>query len=155
MATRTGYVGTQSAGDVLTSANFSKLPGGWVAEVVQSADHTGITTTSDITGASVTVTLVSGRKYRISYCGSIVATASGGSVGLDLYDSTTKLQISRVTTTGNVETAAAYHTMDGDGASHTLKLKLDVISAGTYTVYSTAASGYTTRILVEDIGPTS
>lgn len=50
MATRTPYVATELAGDVLTAANFNRLPGGLIGHCEQTATQTGITTAVDLVG---------------------------------------------------------------------------------------------------------
>ena len=66
MATRTGYWGTQSTGDVLTSTNLTKTPNGLVAYVTSTSTTSSIgTTITDITGLSLTFTFASSRMYEL------------------------------------------------------------------------------------------
>lgn len=44
MASRTGYVGLQEDGAVVTEANFDRLPGGWIGYATVTADQGSITT---------------------------------------------------------------------------------------------------------------
>ncbi len=67
MATRTGYPGTEVAGDILTASNFNKLPGGLIGYAVITSSVTGITTATDITGLSVTLTPGGNRMIRVQW----------------------------------------------------------------------------------------
>lgn len=119
-----------------------------------SSSHTGITADADITGLTVTLTLVLGRKYRVTLTAHVQATAGGGNFGVDIMDGANRVQISRATTTStNVISKTVMCLLTGDGSSHTIKGAFDVISAGTYSVLTNTATN-PTLLLVEDVGPT-
>lgn len=74
MAVRTAYAGTAAEGDVYTAANHARMPGGWIgyaqvtaAQALQDADSGGLET--DLTGLSVTVTVGTNRRIRITGSG--------------------------------------------------------------------------------------
>ena len=58
MAVRTAYAPVAST--VLTAANLAKLPGGWIGDAQVTANQTGITTATDLTGLTVAVTAGTG-----------------------------------------------------------------------------------------------
>lgn len=78
MPVRTGYAGTALAGDVYTAANHARMPGGWLgyAQVVAVQAIAGPETA--LTGLSVTVTVGTSRRIRVTGSGTVSqATAAG------------------------------------------------------------------------------
>ena len=66
MATKTAFPGTTSSGDVLHSADITKLPGGWIGYVEKTTNQTGISSITAISGLSVTVTVGTSRTILIT-----------------------------------------------------------------------------------------
>jgi len=74
MATNTTF----TSGAILTAAQMNALPFGLVAAPVNiTSNQTGISTITDVTGATVTFTAISGRYYRATFKCSAVGTGSG------------------------------------------------------------------------------
>lgn len=155
MATRTAYAGTAAANDTLTAANFNKLPGGWVGYVTATANQGSITSEVDVTGLTVTLTLVSGRRYRAWARARFDNDSAGNGVLLRIYNDATQIASDVVEkgTANDDDMAAPWAILDGDGSSHTIKVTAEQRSAGTVTLQ--ASSTNPMILLVEDIGPDS
>jgi hypothetical protein len=159
MAVRTAYPGSQSVGDVLTSANFTKLPGGWIGYAEVTANQTGITTDTALTGLTVTVTVGTSRKIRITGVGVIERTVGDGQGIGYIKEGATKLgrwaQANQVTVaqgSGSVVSNPGSTFTTPSAGSHTYFLTLER-TTGTGTIQLDAAAGTPAYILVEDIGP--
>jgi hypothetical protein len=70
---------TFTAGNVLTAAQMNRLPWGIMGQASATANQTGITTATDVTGLSVTFTANSTRYYRttVYVYSSVQNTAAG------------------------------------------------------------------------------
>lgn len=156
MPTRDSYAQDPSAGDVLTAANFRKLPGGWVGYAEGTSSQTGITTATDVTGCTVTLTPDSSRRLKIT--GQILAQASGAAaraILLILQDGTqvgpAGQQRMETTASAGQCTVRTSAIITPTNASHTYKLQAQ---AGTGTI-NVPSDTQTAWILVEDVGPAS
>lgn len=154
MPVRTAYVGTQVPGDVLTAANFTKVPGGWLGYAEVTADQTAITTIVDLTGLSVAVTAGADRRLKIT--GSCHAASPTAADEVDLYirEGSTTLQ-QRVLTVGTAGRIYALHAIaivTPTAGAHTYKLSM-ARTAGAGSAFMGAGALYPAFILVEDIGP--
>lgn len=153
MPVRTSYVGTQIAGDVLTAANFSKLPGGWIGYAEVTANQTGITTVTDLTGLTVTVTAGTARRLKIT--GRCLADSSviTDRIILSIKESATTFGqgYGHPPAANEQETITAEATVTPSAGTHTYKLTLE--RNGTGTVRMIAAATVPAFIVVEDIGP--
>lgn len=156
MAVRTGYVGTQVAGDVLTAANFSKLPGGWLGYVEVTADQTGITTEVDLTSLTLAVTVGTSRRIKIT--GSVMAqsTIAGDAVVLQIKEGGTYLQAVQNNTpvAGQPMVFERSVVLTPTAGAHTYKLAL-ARASGTGTISMRASATFPAWIDVVDIGPAS
>lgn len=152
MATRTAYPGTEIVGDVLTKANFDKLPGGLIGRVTNSSDQNTITTEVDVTGLSVAPTVGTSRKIRLqarlhvsySTAGFGIFTLKEGSTALRTF-------VTLVASGGGIghEFTA---TLDAPSAGvHTYKLTASV-SAGNINIEGTDTDKRA-ELEVEDLGP--
>ena len=154
MPVRTAYVGTEAVGDVLTKANFDKLPGGWIGYAEVTANQGSITTEVDLTGLTVTVTVASTRRLRI--VGEVMlanATADAISV-LRLHADGVQIQ-SRTAAKAGAGTDQGVHigaVVTPSAGAHTYKLRGWAVS-GTVTLSASATSP--AFIYVEDVGPAS
>lgn len=153
MAVRTAYPGTQNVGDILTSANFTKLPGGWIGYAEVTANQTGITTITDLTSLSVAVTVGSSRRIKISAASRLTRTVADGYTTLYIREGSTKLSYGLILSTLDFSMAASVILTPTSG-SHTYKLSLER-TTGTGTTGIDAGTDHPTYILVEDIGPAS
>lgn len=154
MPTRTAYPGTISAGNTITAANNNRIPGGWIGYAEGTTSQTGITTATDVTGCSVTLTPNSSRRLKIT--GQILAQASGSAaraILLILQDGTqvgpAGQQRMETTASAGQCTVRTSAIITPTNASHTYKLQAQ---AGTGTI-NVASDTQTAWILVEDIGP--
>jgi hypothetical protein len=142
------------AGSILTAAQMSNLPFGVAGYVsLTSLSQTGITTATDITGATITFTAVANRPYAIFYHGYHNTTANNVTVGVLLLEGATTLDQAYGSATnatlGTTVTGFAIRTFT-DG-SHTVKLQC-VLAAGTGTITAEATATLTYDFVVIDLG---
>jgi hypothetical protein len=157
MPVRTAYVGLQAAQDILTAANFSRLPGGWIGWEEVYADQTGITTDTALTGLSVTVTVNTNRRLKVSAQMIVEATVAtdriagyikqDGVVIANFIDDGDALATGGMMYSGWTVTAPA-------AGSHTFALSI-ARTTGTGTIGMLATLTNPASLLVEDIGPAS
>lgn len=152
MASRTAYVGTQSVGDVLTSANFSKLPGGWIGDTqITSSSQTGITAEVDVTGLSVTVTVNTNRRIKIWAYVPVNPSTSTTRGSIRIKESTT--QLTRADFHANAAATmalAAMVTLTPTAGSHTYKV---AVAAPSGTIDVSPSTTAPAIIYVSDEGP--
>jgi len=154
VTTRTGFPGTTSSGDVLHSADITKLPGGWIGYVEKTTSQTGISTITDITSLSVTVTVGTNRSILITgHFGTITTTATADVKGFIREGSTTlgTFVDDTITSTGRAGGEGSVF-LQPTGGSHTYKLSMSV-SAGTGDLAANATDPGPAWILVQDLGP--
>jgi hypothetical protein len=142
------------AGSILTAAQMSNLPFGVAGYVsLTSLSQTGITTATDITGATITFTAVANRPYAIFYHGYHNTTANNVTVGVLLLEGATTLDQAYGSATnaalGTTVTGFAIRTF-ADG-SHTVKLQC-LLAAGTGTITAEANATLTYDFVVIDLG---
>lgn len=152
MASRTGYVATESALDVLTTTNFNKMPNGLIGYATTTSTQTGISSVTDLTSLSVTVTANTSRLFKITAYVVVFQQTSTGTVTLSIKESATTLgagQKAVVASNAAIMHVTTLVTAPSAG-SHTYKLTL-ATSAGTVDTSSSAAQP--AWIMVEDVGP--
>ena len=149
MPVRTAYAGAAVSGEVLTAANVNKLPGGWIGYAEVTANQTGITAVTDLTGLSVAVTVGTSRRLRVT--GFIhIGNVAGSSISFAIKEGATTLQDAVANSVaGAVWTMAVHTVLTPTAGAHTYKLTL----AGSSATDMLAATTYPAFILVEDIGP--
>lgn len=156
MPVRTAYVGTEAVGDVLTKANFDKLPGGWIGYAEVTANQTTITTETSLTGLTVTVTVNTSRRIRIGARANILSTVADDRFSLRIKESATVLN----TGEGVLRLASVDQTFYTEwigtpsAGVHTYNLTLQRLN-GTGSGSLIAGATFPAHILVEDIGPAS
>jgi len=144
------------SGAILTAAQQNAFGFSTVAMTkTTTMSQTGITTATDLTGATVTWTAIANRNYKITW--QTYATTSidntGGTVTLN--EGATILQYA----TTNLISSGAGATINGlyigtfSAGSHTLKLVGSRAAGGANTVFFQSVATLPTFILVEDIGP--
>lgn len=153
MATRTGYVGTQVAGDVLTAANFTKLPNGWIGYVEATANQNGISAETDLTSLTVSPTVGTSRRLRISGRVYVQVSSAGATAILRLkQDGVTIGQgAAQPNDTVDFVSIEVWSVETPSSGSHTYKLTLQA-EAGTVDAENATSKG---MVLVEDVGPAS
>jgi len=155
MAVRTAYVGTQSAGDTLSSANFTKLPGGWIGYAEVTADQTGISTgPTDLTSLTVTVTAGSSRRIRVTGYGRVIQQTSASAPQILIRDGSNNILQAAILNLASGSTAILCPSvvLTPSSGSNTYKLSGSV-AAGTMDLE--ASSIQPAWILVEDLGPSA
>lgn len=153
MASRTAYPATESAGDILTTTNFDKLPGGLIGYATATSNQTGITTITDLTSLSVTVTVNTSRLIKVVGSTVLQQATGAGTGSFFIRESSTTLQtrtyylaVNAATTHGHAEVLIAAPS----SGSHTYKLSLSVDAN---TIGSLASSTQPAFIAVYDLGP--
>lgn len=144
-----------TTGSVLTATEYNYLPRGYVIHATATTNQTTISAEVDLTSLSVSIPMVSGRRYLITAHVDMQGTADGSTVLVKLTDaSNTQLTRGQMTTsaanTGDtvsityIETAASTATV-------TRKLRA-VLAAGSGTFSVQASSTSPALLLVQDIG---
>ena len=154
MPVRTAYPSTAVAGDVLTAANVGKIPGGWIGYEQVVANQGTITTAVDLTGLTVTVTVGTTRRVRISAEGSFGSTVAADYAALFIFEGATQLGGRSVPMPNTAATTGAFSSvvLTPTAGSHTYKLRAALASgAGVVTLNASATAP--AFILVEDLGP--
>lgn len=152
MPVRTAYAGAAVSGEVLTAANVNKIPGGWIGYATNTAAQTGVgTTATDLTNLTVTVTVDTSRRIRITGYVPIQQRTSAALSEVDIHEGATRLARHFASVAADqFDTMTPSVILTPTAGSHTYNLKM-VTSAGTVdTVYGTDTIAF---ILVEDLGP--
>ena len=153
MAVRTGYPATEIAGDVLTTTNFNKLPGGLLGYATVTANQGSITTIADLTGLSVAVPVNTSRIVVIVAQIMLFSSVAGDVASLYIREGSTKLATGQdvmwIVSTGYTITARCV--LSPSTATHTYKLSAE-LSSGTGVVTMSAASTNPASIMVFDGG---
>jgi len=161
MPSRTAYAGTAVAGDVYTAANHAKMPGGWIGYVETTTAQSGISTETDLTGLSVTVTVGTNRRIRVSCHVNLQYTTGGAAdtiIFLHVKEGATYLggqrwQFKSDTTLNQQQLFNPAVVLTPTAGSHTYKLST-VRNTGTLgTISTNANANFPAFILVEDLGP--
>lgn len=157
MPVRTAYVATEAVGDVLTKANFDKLPGGWIGYAEITSPQASITTVVDVTGLTVTVTANATRRLRVTAEIRIFSSVANDVCGVLITDASNVIQGEGHLVTVTNAVASVIHAsvvLTPAAGSYTFKVRAQRSSGtGTVTVYGSATNK--SYILVEDLGPAS
>jgi len=148
---------TFTSGQILTAAQQNALPFGAVSTGVNitSLSQTGITTVVDITGASITFTAVSGRRYKASFTISASADVASTGCNISITDATPTIQqqfVYNLNVLGEQQALIGvfYFTAASSG-SLTRKLRVQrQYGGGNITL--TATSTLALQFQIEDIG---
>lgn len=159
MASRPAFPGTATNTTHLASEDNS-LPGGWIGYVENTALNQGSigSTITDVTSLSVTVTVNTSRKIKISGHVVMANDTAATQAWLSIREATTVLNQFRGPTP--TATRAESFTVEwiGNPSSGSHTYKLSVQTAGTGTITAVGDVGPPARIayiLVEDVGPSS
>lgn len=159
MAVRTAYVGTEAIGDVLTKANFDKMPGGLVGYASTTSNGTAsatVKTYTDGTALSPTITAGTSRTYKITIMCSSVVQVGTGSSQIQIWDLTgsTALTTAVLSVAGSAAgnypgaTLVGYH----QPAAGSQQYAFRYLSTAT-SVAPQAGATSPAQIFVEDVGP--
>ncbi len=156
MAVRTSYPATESVGDVLRAADVNKLPGGWIGYAEITANQTGITTETNVTSLSVTVTVNTSRRIQISCKAEMSSDTLGDTMQIAIKESATMLNraIAQCFGSGLALTLNTRAVVTPSAGSHTYNITAARASGSGNTLVA-ASSTSPAWILVEDIGPSS
>lgn len=151
---------TFTAGQTLTAASMNAISGnlgalarGYVTHATYTTNQGSITGVTDLTGLSLSVNQLAGRRYRITAQIDFFATASSDACELRLHDGTSQLKRAAGLSSVHAQTLTLmYYEAAASTATVTRKLQFGRTSGvATYTVQSAATTP--SFILVEDIGP--
>lgn len=152
MTVRTAYAGTPVALAVLTAANFNKLPGGWIGHTDVTATQTGITSTVALTGLTVTVTVGTSRRIKVSGSFYMLSNVANDVFSGIINEGATVLQQGPVQVDANPRTVTPWCVLTPSAGTHTYFLSMGrAVGTGSGTLAASAASPCS--ILVEDMGP--
>lgn len=157
MTTRTAYPGTESVGDVLTKANFDKVPGGWIGVVQVTSNQGSITTLTDLTSLTLTVTYQTGRTYLWLAQVGWASTVASDYSQIQLTDGTgTQLQqtlFAAHPSAGNTtQIQLVFYEVAGSSGSVTRKLRGGRAGAATGTDTMEASSTAPAQLICFDLG---
>lgn len=157
MAVRTAWPGTANTGDVVTEALIDELPGGWIGYSIITTGQSSITSITDLTNLSVTVTVGANRLIRVTGVGSMVrSVADGITLGYIREGSTTLGRwgvFDATSANTNSPTQSGSVLLTPSQGSHTYKLSLEQLT-GTGSSGIQAGATFPAYILVEDLGDT-
>lgn len=145
---------TFTAGQILTATQMNNLPFGIVGYVsLTSLSQAGITTTTDITGASITFTAVANRRYGMWTNGYHNCTAANATIAQLIREGSTTLQQTLSSaTTANIGTfLSQFYISTFSAGSHTIKLSF-ALTAGTGTVSAEGAATFPYQFAIVDLG---
>lgn len=159
MVTRVAFPGAVAVGSTHDAADDNKMPGGWIGYNEVSANQSSITSEVDLTGLSVTVTVNTSRRIKITgFLPAVLSDVVANRVRLRIKESTTTLQTAEIVTQTFVATSAgsleAVVVLTPSAGSHTYKLSLQR-DQGSGNVTMVASSTQLASILVEDVGPSA
>jgi len=125
-------------------------PSGGYAQV--TANQTTITALVDLSGLTVTVTVGSGRRIRITGYVLLSTTVSGDTFSVAIREGSTTLQVAQLTTTSTAQAQTLHPAvvLTPSAGPHTYKLSASRVGTGTVT--SNAGATFPAFILAEDIG---
>lgn len=142
-------VGNDLTAAMLTLAfPLGSLPGGYAQTTTQ---QTLITTATDVTSCSITVTILAGRRYRLSAICGLISTVSNDTAGLTIMEGATQLRSGQVVCLGTFITTSPSVILTPSAGSHTYKLQVLRVT-GTGTISTDASGTNPVYILCEDIG---
>ncbi len=151
MAVRTAYVATESAGDVLTAANFNKMPGGCIGYANVTANQTGISALADLTGLTVTVTVNTSRLIMVQGLGVFLQQTGVGTASMAINEGATQLVNAGASLViSGFGTFTPFVILSPSSGAHTYKLRATT-SSNTVDLQASATAPAT--IAVYDMGP--
>ena len=155
MATRTALPGTSTNGTVWSEADINSLPGGWIGYLEVTATQSGISSITDLSGLSITVTVNSNRYIRVTGHITVLQNTGGAAAKARIREGSTTLQMfmDDSLATGERRTKEGSVILTPTAGSHTYKLSLET-GANTIDMVAASADPGPAFILVEDIGST-
>jgi hypothetical protein len=143
-----------TSGTVYTADQANRYPRGIMGYYISTANSAISTTTTDVSGTSITFTAEANRLYKASFICDYSQTNSNAITGFYLADSANTL-IQAIANTISVNSGFAQvslvYLFTASAGSVTRKMRCDT-SAGSGTIRGTSGAVYT--FMIEDIGPT-
>ena len=137
-------------GDFAYASDLTARPQGVLGYAQVTANQGGITTAVDLTGLTVTVTVGSGRRIKVTGDVYYSTTVAGGAAGVYVNEGASQLaQRTRVTAGTLADASRVEVVLTPSAGAHTYKLR-GSMGSGTGTLE--AAATYPAYILVEDLG---
>jgi hypothetical protein len=130
-------------------------PWGYIGRTELSANTTGITTGTDLTGGTLTFTAVANRLYRVESWVYLVASGGTNSALLSVLEGATNIILAGGPTNGTGIGAHIYgvRTTTFTAGDHTLKLRAAVLAGAGSVGTSLAVADRPDFIMVTDTGP--
>jgi hypothetical protein len=154
MPTRVAFVPV--AGTPIVAANHVKFPGGWIGYVEVTSTQGSITTGTDITSLTLTVTVGTSRRLKLT--GEVGFSSSVGTDYAQLQITTganTLVQARNVATPTTPSVGVhAEAVLTPSSGSNTWKLRA-ARASGSGNISTDCGSGVPGFILIEDIGPSA
>jgi hypothetical protein len=151
MSTRTAQAFTD--GVIVTGAMLMNVAGGWIGYVEKTSSTTGIGGTEVPDILTVTVTVGTSRRLKISCFFPSVSASSNGQVDIRIKESSTQLTFVRSDAATTADAGAyAQVVITPSSGSHTYSVAA-IQAAGAGTTTLGGASTSPAHLLVEDIGP--
>lgn len=145
---------TFTAGQILTATQMNNLPFGIVGYVsLTSLSQTGITTITDITGATLTFTAVANRRYLVWAHGYHNTTNANTTVNQVLREGSTTLQQSTAASVAATVGcfAQTIYISTFSAGSHTLKLSC-ALQSGSGTISAEGGATFPYQFAIIDLG---
>jgi hypothetical protein len=152
MSTRTAK--EFAALEVMTAANLNKAAGGWIGYAANSSDQSGITTTTDVSNATVTVTCGTARLLLIIATATVTVSGTVNDwLGTILQDGNIIGRWARVTgmSNGNVEQCTGFAIATPSAGTHIYKMQAGVTNGGG-SIEVSGTSPAQAKLLVIDLG---
>jgi hypothetical protein len=144
---------SQTFAGPLTSAEMNSLPQGTLGYAPVTANQGTFTAATDLTGLTVTVTLVAGRRIRISAHAGFQSSVAADTVEFNIQEGATILQYGLIgmTIANRIFTSDPSVVLTPTVGAHTYKLNAQRVD-GTGNITLVAGATQPAFILVEDIG---
>lgn len=154
MAVRTAYDAV--LGTALTAANLDRYPGGWIGYAESNAVQSLISSVQDLTSLSVTVTVGTARRIRVTAEVGFNCSNAGAVAGLQIVNGAGTICQQRNVhipyTTSPAVCTALYVVSSPPSGANTWKLRAG-LALGSGTIATDGSSTSPAMIVVEDIGP--
>ncbi len=155
-STRIGYAGTIAASDPITAANNNLLPNGVIGYDLLTSNQGSITTSTTLSGLTVSPTIGSNRFISVTVAGAMQANAANGTFQVVILEDTVAVQLRRfVTSDANTSfdyEVVWYHNNPSAGAhAYAVSVGPSASDANTWTHAAGAAAP--AWIVVRDEGP--
>ena len=141
-----------TTGAVYTASQANRFPRGVMGYYVSTANSAITTTTTDVTGASITFTAEANRLYRALFCCDFSINTAASITGFYITDSSNTIlqSIAEVANQNGYSQVTLQFLFTASAGSVTRKIRCDT-SAGSGTIRGTSTGVY--MFSIEDIGP--